>query len=62
MMAYIGQFNSLINTPNIEVSGLLAWMAWRTAYLTRLGSWKNKFQVPFDWLRSLIFGRDVTTF
>ena len=48
-MTYVGGFNSLIDTPKIKSSGFVTWIAWRSAYLTRLGTLKNKFQVPFDW-------------
>ena len=34
----------------------------RSAYLTKLGSWRNRMQVPLDWLRTLLFGRDTTQF
>jgi len=62
LMTYVGSSKSLIDSPAIKGSGFIAWLTWRTAYLTKLGSLKNRLQVPFDWLRCLIFGRDVTTF
>lgn len=62
MMAYIGHYKSLFDTPTIKSSGFAAWVSWRSVYLTRLGSVKSKFQVPFDWFRSFVFGRDITAF
>eukprot|EP01111_Echinosteliopsis_oligospora_P015621 TRINITY_DN6232_c0_g2_i1.p1 TRINITY_DN6232_c0_g2~~TRINITY_DN6232_c0_g2_i1.p1 ORF type:complete len:467 (+),score=106.10 TRINITY_DN6232_c0_g2_i1:69-1403(+) len=62
MMAYIGGYSSILDTPAIKGSGLVAWMSWRSAYLTRLGSIKSKIQVPFEWARTFLFGRDVSTF
>jgi NADH:quinone reductase (non-electrogenic) len=62
LMAYIGRYQGLVETPDVQISGTLAWLSWRSVYLTRLGSWKSKIQVPFDWLRTFLFGRDVTTF
>ena len=40
--------------------GAAAWLLWRSAYLTRLGRWRNRLQVPADWARAAIFGRDTT--
>ena len=48
-MTYVGNFNSLIDTPQFKASGFWTWIAWRSAYLTRLGTVRNKLQVPFDW-------------
>jgi len=62
MMAYVGGYVSLFDTPQLKMAGLTAWFAWRSVYLTKLGSIKNKFQVPFDWTKTLLFGRDVTLF
>lgn len=62
LMAYIGSKRSLLDTKNIGLSGFIGFLAWRSVYLTRLGSLKNKLQVPFDWTRTLIWGRDVTNF
>jgi len=38
------------------LSGLSAFLIWRGAYVTKLGSLRNKIQVPMDWLRTLVFG------
>uniref|UniRef100_A0A7S4I0K7 FAD/NAD(P)-binding domain-containing protein n=1 Tax=Vannella robusta TaxID=1487602 RepID=A0A7S4I0K7_9EUKA len=61
-MAYIGGNKSLLESEYVNLSGWVSWIAWRAAYFTRLGSWVNKIQVPFDWTKTLIFGRDVTIF
>ncbi|GAM24535.1 hypothetical protein SAMD00019534_077100 [Acytostelium subglobosum LB1] len=62
ILAYIGRKSSLFQTSNVQASGFAAWIAWRSAYLTRLGSLRSKLQVPFDWARTLVFGRDITNF
>ena len=48
-MAYVGGYNSVLESKYVNLSGLVSWIAWRAAYFTRLGSWSNKVQVPFDW-------------
>jgi NADH dehydrogenase FAD-containing subunit len=39
-----------------------AYLFWRSAYLTRLVSFKNKVLVLFDWLKTSVFGRDLSRF
>jgi len=62
MMANLGDHKSILQSQKVELSGLASWVAWRAAYFTRLGSLVNKVQVPYDWLKTAIFGRDVTIF
>jgi len=45
-----------------KLQGFTSWLLWRSAYLTKLGSWKNRVQVPENWARTFFFGRDVTQF
>ena len=49
LMTYVGNWKSLIDTPSWKSSGFVSWIAWRGAYLTRLGSVQKKLMVPFDW-------------
>jgi NADH dehydrogenase FAD-containing subunit len=46
----------------VKLRGAAAWLLWRSAYLTKLGRWRNRLQVPADWARVALFGRDVTQF
>ncbi|EGC35739.1 hypothetical protein DICPUDRAFT_97816 [Dictyostelium purpureum] len=62
LLAYIGNKNSLFQTPLFDLSGFIAFLTWRSAYLTRLGSWRAKMMVPMDWLRTIVFGRDISNF
>lgn len=43
-------------------SGFVAWLIWRFAYFSKLGSLRNKMQVPLDWVKTALFGRDVSSF
>lgn len=45
-----------------NIMGMAAWIVWRSAYLTKLGAWRNRAQVPADWLRTFLFGRDISQF
>ncbi|RNF26868.1 putative NADH dehydrogenase [Trypanosoma conorhini] len=44
----------------VDLVGLKALYFWRSAYLSILGSWRNKLYVLVNWAGSAIFGRDTT--
>ncbi|RNF05960.1 putative NADH dehydrogenase [Trypanosoma rangeli] len=44
----------------VDFVGLKALFFWRSAYLSILGSWRNKLYVLVNWTGSTIFGRDTT--
>ncbi|MFA5011769.1 MAG: FAD-dependent oxidoreductase [Ignavibacteria bacterium] len=62
MLAYIGGHKALADTPQFKGTGFKTFLLWRSAYLTRLVSFKNKLLVIFDWTKTLFFGRDVSNF
>ena len=50
------------NCYHITVVGFHSWVLWRSAYTTRLGSWRLRMQVPIDWMKTYFFGRDTSRF
>ena len=62
LMAYIGSYKSILDSSVFKGTGWLEFLAWRSVYLTRLGSMKSKMMVPYNWLKTLFWGRDVTHF
>ena len=60
MLAYIGGYQGLTDIPKVKFGGWLSWFVWRSAYLTRLGSWRLRLQVPLDWTKTLLYGRDTS--
>jgi NADH:ubiquinone reductase (non-electrogenic) len=62
MLAYIGSHKALANTKQYKGSGFTTWLFWRSVYLTKLVSIKNKMLVLFDWFKNFLFGRDVSNF
>ena len=40
-------------------SGLLAWLMWRTIYLSKLPGAEKKVRVALDWTIDLFFPRDI---
>jgi NADH:ubiquinone reductase (non-electrogenic) len=62
MLAYIGSHKALANTNQFKGSGFVTWLFWRSVYVTKLVSLKNKVLVLFDWFKTFVFGRDVSNF
>ncbi len=60
MMASIGKRTGIGNLLGIEVQGLLAWLIWRSYYLTHLPTLQKKIRVLADWILDMFFKRDVT--
>lgn len=43
-----------IGRKRFSVAGFISWVAWRSAYLTRLGTVRARLQVMFDWTITLL--------
>jgi hypothetical protein len=46
IMAYVGNWNAILQTDGGDISGRAAWFIWRGAYLTKSVSWRNKILIP----------------
>ena len=62
MLAYVGGDRALADLQGFKGRGWATWIFWRSAYLTRIVSLKNKVKVLADWITAQIFGRDVSQF
>ena len=62
MLAYVGSNRALADLAAVKGRGLTTWIFWRSAYLTKLVSFKNKILVVFDWFKTILFGRDISRF
>ncbi len=62
MLAYIGDDKALADLDSFKGRGWTTWIFWRSAYLTKIMSFKNKTLVLFDWIKAKIFGRDISQF
>jgi NADH:ubiquinone reductase (non-electrogenic) len=49
------------NKPHFSMTGFKSWVAWRSAYLTRLGNMRNRLYVAFNWTLTLLLGRDMSS-
>ena len=61
-MSYIGGYESIVDLNRVQEKGFFAFLLWRSAYLTKLLSIRNKILVPMYWLKTIIFGRDISNF
>lgn len=65
-MASVGSYKALVDlrqskeAKGISLAGFVSWFIWRSAYLTRVVSWRNRFYVAINWLTTLVFGRDIS--
>nr|POE63469.1 putative nadh dehydrogenase [Quercus suber] len=49
VMAYIGNWNAILQSSGGDVSGRMAWFIWRGAYLAKAVSARNKILIPVFW-------------
>nr|GME09393.1 internal alternative NAD(P)H-ubiquinone oxidoreductase A1, mitochondrial-like [Ipomoea batatas] len=65
-MATIGRYKALVDLrqskegKGVSMAGFTSWFIWRSAYLTRVVSWRNRFYVAINWLTTFVFGRDIS--
>ncbi|WOL07711.1 internal alternative NAD(P)H-ubiquinone oxidoreductase A1, mitochondrial-like isoform X3 [Canna indica] len=63
-MASVGRYKALVDlrqskdAKGISMAGFVSWFIWRSAYLTRVVSWRNRFYVAVNWATTIVFGRD----
>lgn len=63
-MASVGRYKALVDlrkskdAKGLSMAGFISWLVWRSAYLTRVVSWRNRFYVAVNWATTLVFGRD----
>jgi NADH dehydrogenase len=62
VMAYVGNWNAIMQTDGGDVSGRVAWFIWRGAYLAKSVSWRNRILIPVYWFVNWVFGRDISRF
>ncbi|CAO2840869.1 unnamed protein product [Amaranthus hypochondriacus] len=65
-MATIGRYKALVDirqskdAKGLSLKGFPSWFIWRSAYLTRVLSWRNRLYVAINWLTTFLFGRDIS--
>ncbi|XP_065877625.1 internal alternative NAD(P)H-ubiquinone oxidoreductase A1, mitochondrial-like [Euphorbia lathyris] len=65
-MATIGSYKALVDlrqskeAKGLSLTGFTSWFIWRSAYLTRVVSWRNRLYVGINWATTFLFGRDIS--
>lgn len=49
VMAYVGNWNAILQSQGGDISGRIAWFIWRGAYLAKSVSWRNRVLIPVYW-------------
>lgn len=63
-LAYLGSWRAILQSSSVSegLTGRLAWVLWRGAYITRSMSIRNKIMVLVHWFMTWLFGRDISRF
>ena len=48
-------------TQNFNVVGQSGYAVWRSVYFSKVISYRNRYNIGTDWLRSVFFGRNVSS-
>ncbi|PKS13311.1 hypothetical protein jhhlp_000082 [Lomentospora prolificans] len=63
-LAYIGSDRAVADVrwwnANLATGGKMTYFFWRSAYLSMCFSYRNRLLVANDWIKSIVFGRDVS--
>ena len=61
MMSYVGEARAVMQSPQIGIlKGVPVFSLWRGAYASKLLSNRSRILVLADWLKELVFGRDIS--
>jgi NADH dehydrogenase len=59
ILVALGHRTAVAEIRGWQFSGLLAWLMWRTIYLSKLPGLEKKVRVALDWTVDLFFSRDI---
>ena len=61
MMSYVGSSKAVMQTNYTgAVTGSATFSLWRGAYASKLFSWRCRHYVVWDWMKKVIYGRDIS--
>jgi NADH dehydrogenase len=55
----LGHLSAVADVFGIKISGILAWLLWRTIYLMKMPGLNRKVRIGADWLIALLFPPDL---
>lgn len=59
-LAIVGHHAGVAQVMGIKLSGLIAWLLWRSVYWMKLPGIRCKLRVGIDWALDVLFPRDIT--
>lgn len=59
-LASLGNRAAVADMMGVNLTGFIAWFAWRTVYLSKLPGIVRRLRVTIDWTLDLFFPRDIT--
>jgi len=62
-LAYVGDYQAIMELKKenkLTSFGVLTYLWWRSVYLSKLLSLRNRVSVVIDWAKASIFGRDIS--
>lgn len=59
-LASLGHYSAVAEVFGIKIKGLLAWIFWRTVYLSKFPGFDRRIRISMDWLLDLLLPRDIT--
>lgn len=66
IMAYVGNEKALVSAEvldgQLDIAGAFAFLLWRSVYITKQVSFRNRVLILFDWFKAKLFGRDLSQF
>jgi NADH dehydrogenase len=58
-LASLGRRSAVAEVMGIKLRGILAWLAWKAIYLSKIPGWDRKVRVAMDWAFDLVLPRDI---
>ena len=61
MMSYVGEARAVLQSPQLGVlKGMPVFSLWRGAYASKLLTMRSRVLVVVDWVKEVVFGRDIS--
>ena len=61
MMSYVGEARAVLQSPQLGVmKGMPVFSLWRGAYASKLLTMRSRVLVVVDWMKEIVFGRDIS--
>ena len=58
-LASLGRHSAVAEVMGIKLTGVMAWLAWKAIYLSKIPGWDRKIRVALDWSMDLVLPRDI---